>query len=276
MQLSTILFTPASLIFILLAIEIWLDHKDRKHSYRFKDTVTSTVIGVVCISSNYLLRGLVFYLLVKVEAQSLFDFGNNWFPWIILFLLTDLVHYTMHWLEHKSRILWALHMMHHSSECYNLSVALRTPLASNLYRLIYIAPLCLIGFDATMVMTVDVIIILYGFILHTNRIKKLGWIEYVFNTPSHHRVHHASNEKYIDKNFGTLLIIWDKLFGTFQAEEEKPVYGLTIPIASDNLYQVVFHEINAMKKDWGQARDLKEKINYTFNSPGWKPTKASS
>ena len=138
------------------------------------------------------------------------------------------------------------------------------------YRFLYEVPLCLLGFDAGMVILVHTIILSFAFFQHSELIGKLGWLEYFLNTPSHHRVHHASNEKYLDKNFGAVLIIWDKLFGTFQAEEEKPRYGLTKPIRTVHPVKIFFHEWMALAVDLRRAISWKERMGIVFRAPGWK------
>ena len=259
---------PVMVFFILL--EAFLSLRHEWHEYNIRDSIFNIIISIISWIMNLVFKGAVFFFLVEVQKFSMFDLGNSILIWILLFLLSDLVHYFFHYLEHKSRILWATHSIHHSSDQYNFSVALRTPMTNTCYRFLYEAPLCLLGFDAGMVILVHSIILSFAFFQHSELIGKLGWLEYFLNTPSHHRVHHASNEKYLDKNFGAVLIIWDKLFGTFQAEDEKPRYGLTKPIRTIHPVKIFFHEWWALAADLKKAMCWKERIGIIFRAPGWK------
>jgi len=254
-----------------ILVEAILTIRHQLHEYKIKDTLANLCIGLTTFFMGFLFKGLTFLALTKAHTLALFDFGNSIVIWIIVFLLSDLCHYGIHYLEHKSRFFWAIHSVHHSSESFNLSIAMRSAYPNALYNFFYKLPLCLMGFDVLMVVVIDSLILTYAFFLHIESVKKLGWLEYFFNTPSHHRVHHASDEKYLDKNFGGMLIIWDKLFGTFQVEDEKPVYGLTKPIKTNNPIKIVFHEWIAITKDLFKSKSLKEGLSYTFNHPGWKP-----
>ena len=274
--MSVILNTPGTYLFILILIEAGLTMKDQWWNYRLKDSLANLVIAFIFFSSSLFTRGLVLYLLTTLQNFSFFQFGNSWTMYLFLFFLSDLLHYFLHRLEHSTRLLWTLHSIHHSSDFYNLSIAVRTPVASNMYRLIYTAPLCLLGFDAAAVFTVETIIILYAFLLHTELVKKLGSLECVFNTPSHHRVHHSSDEKYIDKNFGGVFIFWDRIFGTFQDEQEKPNYGLSGRKSGCNPVKIVFSELHYLIKDISRAKSLKLKLNFMINPPGWQPDPADS
>jgi sterol desaturase/sphingolipid hydroxylase (fatty acid hydroxylase superfamily) len=259
---------PVMVFFILLEAFLCLRHE--WHEYKVRDSISNILISIISWILNLVFKGTVFVLLVEAQKFALFDLGKSIFIWVLLFLLSDLVHYFFHYLEHKSRILWATHSIHHSSEHYNFSVALRSPMTNTCYRFLYEVPLCLLGFDAAMVVLVHTIILSFAFFQHSELIGKLGWLEYFLNTPSHHRVHHASNEKYLDKNFGAVLIIWDKLFGTFQAEEEKPRYGLTKPISTVHPVKIFFHEWMALAADLRKTISWKERMGIVFRAPGWK------
>jgi sterol desaturase/sphingolipid hydroxylase (fatty acid hydroxylase superfamily) len=263
-------------IVMIVFVEACLRVRHEMHEYKVKDTLANMLIAAFNLIIGIFLKGTIFLILVNLQNVSLFNFGTSLAVCIILFLLSDLIHYAIHYLEHKSRFFWAIHSVHHSSDSYNFSVALRTANANCLYKFFYEAPLVLFGFDAFQVVMIHNGILLLAFFQHTELIKKLGWLECFLNTPSHHRVHHASNEKYIDKNFGAILIIWDRLFGTFQVEDEKPVYGLTKPIKTYNPVKIVFHEWIAMVKDLFKSRSLKEVFSYMFNRPGWKPEEEES
>lgn len=271
--MNIIQFLPALIILIIIALEAFLNIHNSTEGYKVKDTLANVTIAVVNWITNFFLRGFSFLALCLVQQYSLFEINTAVLACVIAFLLADLCHYGYHYLEHKSRFFWATHSIHHSSASFNFSTAIRTAHTNSLYRLIYEAPLCFIGFDASLILLIHSIILLSAFLQHTELIGKLGWLEYILNTPSHHRVHHACNEKYLDKNFGGILIIWDKLFGTFQPEEEKPVYGLTKPINTYNPVKIVFHEWIAMTRDILKAKSWKQAFSYAFLKPGWAPVK---
>jgi sterol desaturase/sphingolipid hydroxylase (fatty acid hydroxylase superfamily) len=254
-----------------IALEAFLDARENLGLYEKKDTRANIILAVIGVIVNLIAKGLIFSLFLLVEPLAVFDAGRDVLSWIVLFLLTDLHFYLFHWLGHKSRFFWAMHVIHHSSPRYNLTTAIRTPFTNCFFRIASFTPFILIGFDPIMVVIMDSLLISFTFYQHTEMVKKLGWLEYVLSTPSHHRVHHASDEKYLDKNFGGVLIIWDKLFGTFKEEEEHPTYGLTKPLDSNNVVRIIFHEWIAMAHDVRYARNLKEVFGYIFLYPGWKP-----
>jgi sterol desaturase/sphingolipid hydroxylase (fatty acid hydroxylase superfamily) len=167
--------------------------------------------------------------------------------------------------------MWAAHVNHHSSQHYNLSTALRQSWTEHLTALPFYIPLVLLGFDPLMLFIVELLNLFYQYGVHTEAVNKLGWFEWVFSTPSHHRVHHGSNPKYIDKNHGGILIIWDRMFGSFQREEEPVTYGLTINIDTFNPVRIAFHEWRAMIVDVRKAATVTDALGYVFRPPGWMP-----
>lgn len=261
------LFIPPVLVGCIL-FEAYLSAKDDLGRYEKDDTIANFSIGIISISLNLLVKGSVYFVYSAIHQHALFNIGTGAFSWIILFLFSDLQSYLFHLLGHKSRFFWAMHVIHHSSHKYNLTTAIRTPLTNSGFRFTALAPLVFIGFSPVMVITVDTLILLYAFFQHTEFIKKLGWFEYIFNTPSHHRVHHASDEKYIDKNFGSLLIIWDKMFGTFKEEEEHPVYGLAKPLKTSNLFHIIFHEWCDILRDVTKVPFGMDTLRVIFGRPG--------
>jgi len=192
---------------------------------------------------------------------------------LALFLAEDLAFYTLHYVDHHCRLFWAGHVTHHSSEHFNLTTGFRSSVFQPLYRFIYFIPLTLVGFNPADIIVMYSITQIYGIIVHTEYVGKLGWLEYIFVTPSHHRVHHASNVQYLDKNMGMCLIIWDRIFGTFQKElpAEPPRYGLTKSMEQQGLGQTVFHEWKAISQDFMQPVDFKTKLKYLLKAPGWSP-----
>ncbi len=265
----------APLLIGCIIIEAYLSAKDNSGNYEKKDTITNLVIFAISFSLNVLIKGSVYVVFSWIHEHSLFNIGTGTLAWFVLFFLSDLQAYSFHLLGHKSRFFWAMHVIHHSSEKYNLTTAIRTPLTNTGFRFTALAPLVFLGFAPVMVITIDTFILLYSFFQHTEFVKKLGWFEYIFNTPSHHRVHHASDEKYIDKNFGSVLIVWDKLFGTFKEEEEHPTYGLTKPLKKSTLLNIIFHEWIAIFDDIRQMPIGVNMIKMIFGRPGIsKPSKA--
>lgn len=261
-----------ALVFIgAIVLEALLNAKDDLDHYEKADSKTNFTIASIGVIVNLVAQGTLLSAFIWIKRYSNFDVGTGSVAWIVGILLVDLQYFLFHVLSHKSRFFWAMHVIHHSSHKFNLTTAIRTPFTNSFFRFASLAPLVLIGFNPLMIIFVNTIIGIITFFQHTEMVKKLGWLEYILNTPSHHRVHHASNEKYLDKNYGGILIIWDKLFGTFQKEEEKPVYGLTKPLKNKGFVNVLTHEWRAILKDVWHAKKLSHKFCYVFGKPGWKP-----
>jgi sterol desaturase/sphingolipid hydroxylase (fatty acid hydroxylase superfamily) len=266
--------------FILLVVaEALVSALDKRGLYEAKDTFSSLAMGVGNVLTGLLSKAMVMAAYVAVYQFRLLDFGYAWseFPseaylWVILFFAEDFSYYWFHRVSHTSRYFWASHVVHHSSQRYNLSTALRQTWTGNFSgSFVFWLWLPLLGFPPLMIGTLQSISLLYQFWIHTELIGKLPRpFEWLLNTPSHHRVHHASDLKYLDKNHGGILIVWDRLFGTFQEEEEKPVYGLTRNIHTFNPLRIAFHEWADLLRDlsrpglsWGQ------RLRYLFMPPGW-------
>lgn len=181
----------------------------------------------------------------------------------------DFIYYWNHRFMHESRYMWALHVVHHSSEHYNLSTALRQPVAEALGTSIPYGALCLFGITPEMVATARGVNLLYQYWIHTETIRTVGPPEAVLNTPSHHRVHHGSNSQYIDRNHGSILIVWDRLFGTFEAEDQRVIYGLTKNINTFNLGRIVTHEYTDILRDVARSTSWRQRLSYVLRGPGW-------
>lgn len=186
---------------------------------------------------------------------------------LVLLLLGDLAYYWQHRLSHEVRVLWAYHNVHHSSNEFNLSTALRLPVIGKFPDVLFFAPLVLIGFHPVAVLAVKQINLFYQYWIHSERIGKLGWIDRWFNTPSNHRVHHASNAHYLDRNHGGMFMIWDRMFGTYQAEGEKPVYGLTTPLTTKNPITINLHEFKRIGQDLKTNGLNRKALNILFGYP---------
>lgn len=263
-------FAIPAFIALLLA-EIIFSAISKKELYETKDTLSSLAMGIGNVLSGILGKAIVFGAYMLVWQFSLWDLGTAWWVWILLFFAEDITYYWFHRNSHNIRYFWASHVVHHSSQKYNLSTALRQTWTGNFSgSFVFWLWLPLVGFHPVMVMTMQAISLIYQFWIHTEAVGKLPrWIEFIFNTPSHHRVHHSSDLKYLDKNHAGVLIIWDRLFDTFQEEEERPVYGLTRNINTYNPVIIGFHEWRDMTRDIANAPDLKSVWMYAFGPPGW-------
>ena len=258
---------------VLIPLEILLSNFHGWKFHSLKETLVNVYLNITNAAIDLLLRGIAFAVLIFFYQ---FHPSINWHPviyWSALFLCEDALFWLEHYVDHHVRLFWAVHVTHHSSEEYNLTTGFRSSVFMPFYRYLYFIPLALIGFAPLDIFFMYALTQTYGIMVHTQSIKKLpAWIEYLFVTPSHHRVHHASNIPYLDKNMGMVLIIWDRLFGTFAKEtpEEQPRYGLTKPLEDPHHpVKIIFHEWHAIKKDLQRNISLKEKIGYLFNPPGW-------
>ena len=205
----------------------------------------------------------------RLFEKSPLDLGTGAWAWGAAILGWDFIYYWNHRASHESRWLWAVHVVHHSSERYNLSTALRQPVAEGITLSLPYGVLALAGVRPGLIEQARAINLLYQFWIHTEAIKKLGWVERVFNTPSHHRVHHGSNRQYLDRNHGSILIIWDQLFGTFEEEDEPVVYGLTTNIDSYNPVTIAGHEWLDLTEDVASAQTWRDRWSFVLRRPGW-------
>jgi sterol desaturase/sphingolipid hydroxylase (fatty acid hydroxylase superfamily) len=242
--------------------------QQKKHLFKFDSSVANLSIGVAERLLNLFLT-LSFYELFQFvyENYALFAIPNTPLIWIALLLATDLVWYWYHRCGHEINVLWAAHIVHHQSEEFNYTVSARITTLQAIIRNIFWCLLPLAGFHPSMVIATLIIHGAYSFFTHTQLIPKLGWLEHIFITPSHHRVHHASNEKYLNKNYGDLFVFWDKLFGTFQKEEEEPVYGLTHPLKS---YSFIWQHVHYYMELWEAVKrssGFTEKLQIIFGKP---------
>lgn len=272
-QLLVLISTPVYMI--IIGVEILLSNYQHRKLYHWKDTVENMFLLLLNSVIDLLFRAVYLLILNYFFVHQLFSFTHAVTYWILLVLSEDFLYYWLHRFDHEIRIFWAVHVTHHSSEQMNFTVGFRSSVFQPLYRFIYFIPLALLGFKPLDIIFIYSATQIWGIFVHTELIGKMGWLEYFIVTPSHHRVHHASNPKYLDKNLGMFLIIWDQLFGTFQPEladkdYQQKKYGLTTPPVKTTPVSVIFHEwkniwIDARRKDIG----WKEKWNYIFGKPGW-------
>jgi sterol desaturase/sphingolipid hydroxylase (fatty acid hydroxylase superfamily) len=259
---------------ILIGAEILISNWKGKKFYTVKDVLQNILLTIMNASLDGLLRWLfVFLILGWSYSQHFFKIENPYIYWFLLFILEDFAFYIEHRVDHYCRLFWAVHLTHHSSEEFNLSTGFRSSVFQPVYRFIYFMPITLLGFEPMDILFMYSVTQTYGIIVHTRYIQKMPkLIEAIFVTPAHHRVHHASNIIYLDKNMGMCLIIWDRLFGTFQDElpEEPVVYGLTKPLDNpDNALNHVAYEWKNMYNDMKRKLPFSTKIKYLLMPPGW-------
>ena len=242
--------------------------------YERRDFMASMGVMLLTVVIDVLPKlGGVLLMFVCWEASPLKEVVSRapaW--WVILFFLDDLTYYSFHRANHEVRFLWAGHVSHHNSQYYNYGTALRQGVGERVLKYLFWCPLALLGFDPVMIVTMMSISLIYQYWLHTEAIDRMpAWYEFIFNTPSHHRVHHGSNTRYLDRNHGATLIIWDRLMGTFSEElTSEPVrYGLTQNIASQRVLDVAFGEYGNMSRDVKRANRWQDKLAYLFKAPGW-------
>jgi sterol desaturase/sphingolipid hydroxylase (fatty acid hydroxylase superfamily) len=257
---------------VLLSIEAWFAYKENKHPYETKDTFSSLGLGIGNVIVGFFTKAMIFGLFSFVYKFRIFNLDyTKWWFWMLLFLADDFSYYWFHRISHHVNYFWASHVVHHSSQHYNLAAALRQTWTGNATgAFLFWAWMPLAGFNPIWVLFMQQVSLIYQFWIHTETIHQMPkWFEFIFNTPSHHRVHHGSDLKYLDKNHAGILIIWDRLFGTFKKEEERPRYGLTRNIESFNPAVVAFKTwADLFKKAWS-AGSLKKGINYFLQPPGW-------
>jgi sterol desaturase/sphingolipid hydroxylase (fatty acid hydroxylase superfamily) len=240
--------------------------------YEKRDTLTSLSMGTGNLVVNVAWKALVVVIYAALyELTPLRISMDHWWAWVLLFFADDLAYYWFHRVSHESRVFWASHVVHHSSQHYNLSTALRQTWVPMTYLPFWL-PLLLLGFPPWAVALQQSISLIYQFGLHTERVGRLPrWIERVWNTPSHHRVHHGANPQYLDRNYGGILVIWDRLFGSFEPEAERVRYGLTTNLTRSNPFHVAFHEYRALAADVRAAPDWRTRAGYLLHGPGWRP-----
>jgi alkylglycerol monooxygenase len=260
------------IFFILIGIELVIARFHHRDLYRFPDAIANLSCGITQQLSGLFLKIFAIGIYqVFFENFAMFAPDRTWYYWLLLFLLVDFTYYWAHRMSHEINLFWGGHVVHHQSEDYNLSVALRQSSLQLIWTFAFSLPIAFFGFRTEDFALISALNTLYQFWIHTETIGKMGWFEYVFNTPSHHRVHHGRNPKYIDKNHAGSLIIWDRLFGTFQAEEEKPTYGITKPLNSWNALYANFSHYEAMAQDLVTIPKWKDRVRYLFKKPGWLP-----
>ena len=273
---SSIIITLAvPAFFILIFIELIYGLVSGKSNYRLNDTFTSISLGLI---SRYIpllglgIQGAAFAYVAQYYNLKLFSPSSLW-VWIFAFFLYDFCYYWMHRLHHEVKVLWATHVVHHHGEEFNLSTALRQTSTGFLWKWIFYLPIFIVGIPPEVFVTVAGVNLVYQFWVHTEHIPKLGWYEYVFVSPSNHRIHHAQNKHYVDANYGGVFIFWDRIFGTYKEEmkELKPIYGTAKPLRSWNPFKANFDIFREMLLDSFRTKSFKDKIGVWFSRPNWRP-----
>jgi sterol desaturase/sphingolipid hydroxylase (fatty acid hydroxylase superfamily) len=276
--MATIVMPPALLYYaipgfiLLLALEAWFSYRENRHLYETRDTFTSLGLGVGNVVIGFATKAAIFGLFSFLYQFRIFELDYTlWWYWVLLFFADDLSYYWFHRTAHNVNWFWASHVVHHSSQRYNLAAALRQTWTGNATgSFLFWAWMPLAGFHPVWILFMQQVSLIYQFWIHTETINKLSRpLEFVLNTPSHHRVHHGSDLKYLDKNHGGILIIWDRMFGTFQKEEQRPTYGLTTNIESFNPVVIAFKTWKDLVRKAMATHSLKTGIQYFIQPPGW-------
>jgi len=259
---------------LLIIIEMIVVKLTKKGRYEYRDSATSLTMGLGNRVFGIMFGGFALLAYFAVYEFRLFNLGWTWPVMVACFFAEDLAYYWFHRIAHERRFFWASHIVHHSSQHYNLTTALRQTWTGTLgLNFIFWLPLVYVGFPPLMVLMFSAISLVYQFWIHTELINRMGPLEWVLNTPSHHRVHHATNARYLDANYAGVLIIWDRLFGTFVAEDdkEKPRYGIVSQLGTFNPLRVAFHEWLGIWRDVTSAKKFSHVFGYAFGPPGWSP-----
>ena len=259
--------------FLLIGVELVFERIARKDYYRLGDAVNDLSCGTVQQLFEVFVKTALFagYLyLYERHRVATVSTGAVW-AWVVCFLGVDFCYYWFHRMSHEVNAFWAAHVVHHQSEDYNLAVALRQGAFQGVFAWVFYLPLAVLGFPPVMFLTLSSVNTLYQFWIHTRAIGRLGPLEWVLNTPSHHRVHHGRNPKYIDRNHAGTFIVWDRMFGTFQEEDEEVVYGITKPLASLNPVWANFHYWVELRDLAGRTRSAGDRVRVFIKPPGWRP-----
>ncbi|PJZ71172.1 sterol desaturase [Leptospira perolatii] len=265
------LITPA--FFILVVVEMLWAFLGKKPFYRYKDSVNSLSAGIYMqVFTVFIALGLTAIYASVYQRFSLITIsGESWIAWALCYILADFFYYWYHRIAHEVNLFWASHVAHHQSEDYNFTVALRQGIFQNSFSLPFYLPLAVLGFPPYMFLLCIQVNFAYQFWIHTRGIPKLSILEYIWNTPSHHRVHHGRDPKYIDKNYAGTFIIWDRIFGSFKEEDEEPIYGVVKPMQTWSPIWSQIHYFQELFQLSRKTKSWKDKLAVWIKPPGWKP-----
>ena len=267
MDLPEIIVWAAPVMIFLVGLEWFISARQKRHLYDGKDTLAAATIGIGNVLISAAIKVVTFGIILFFYNLVPWSIPPTWWSYVLCLVWIDFWRYWAHRIAHENRFWWATHVTHHNSEKYNWSVSFRLGWTQHI-KIIFFIPVVLAGFHPVVFFICHQIEVLYQFWIHTEYIRKLPRpIEYIFTTPSHHRVHHARNDRYIDKNYGSTFIIWDRIFGTFQPEEEQADYGITKPVNSYNPVYLCFHEWIDIAKDVKNSTSLREAYAMLFTRP---------
>jgi sterol desaturase/sphingolipid hydroxylase (fatty acid hydroxylase superfamily) len=267
MKLPSIIAYAGPLLIFFAFLEYFITRKVKKKEYIEKDALAALAVGLVNVGISAIIKLALFQIVLFAYNLSLWKIPHSWWSYPLCFIFLDFCRYWAHRIGHRNRFFWATHVTHHSSKQYNLTVSFRLSWMQ-FVKVIFFLPVALAGFHPIPFFFCHQVLVLYQFWIHTEYIKKLHpVIEYIFVTPSHHRVHHGSDADYIDKNFGSTFIVWDRMFGTFEPEVKRPTYGITKEIKSYNPVYLVFHEFVDIGRDLRKARTFREVRDIIFGPP---------
>lgn len=267
---SLLILIAAPFVLTLIAVEAVASYLHDRHDYTVKGTLTNAYLAAVNVGLDVSMRATWFAVMAWSFQFHVARAASPWVYWPALLVLQDFLFYFLHRVDHGCRLFWAVHVTHHSSGEFNLTVGFRPSVLQPLYRFVWFAPLTLLGFRPEDVMLMYSATQLYGVLVHTQAVGKLGPLEWFLCTPSHHRVHHGTNPQYLDKNFGTVFIVWDRLFGTFAEETEEVRFGLAGQRPTSHPLRVIFHEWLALWHDLRKPIPLRAMLMYLFGPPGWR------
>ena len=260
----------APIVLAMIFVEILISNWQQKNYYKTQDTLCTIGLLAGNIIVAFSIKGLILALHFYLYQYKIFELSEMlplWLFWLLTFVVIDLVFYIYHRMSHRIRFLWAIHLSHHSSEEMNFAVSFRQAWFGPISKIPFFMVLPLLGFDPTIIAAAGVMSTLWGIVGHTQIVGRLGFVEWIFNTPSHHRVHHGSNKQYIDKNYGNLLIIWDRMFGTFEPEKEKVKFGLVNNVNTFNPTKITFMAWSSMIEDIKNKQSLSEVLRIIFGPP---------
>ena len=272
-EIPNLIYFAIPFFIVTLIAEVIITNKKNMKSYTVNDATASLSMGIGNVLLGVLAKVIILGALTFIYLNYRFyTIPFTWWAWVLIFFAEDFIYYWFHRISHESRFFWASHVIHHSSQKYNLSTALRQTWTGSFISFVFWLPLPLLGFHPIMIMAQMSISLIYQYWIHTELIDKMPKLfEAFFNTPAHHRVHHATNPQYLDRNHAGILIIWDKMFGTFEPEVEKPNYGLVKNIDTFNPIKIAFLEwIYLFKDAFTSKTSLINRLNYFIKPPGWK------
>jgi sterol desaturase/sphingolipid hydroxylase (fatty acid hydroxylase superfamily) len=257
----------AGVLFAAFFVEFGLILRHNPEQRLIQDMKANFLIGVCLVGVGLVIKGVEFGLFSLFYRVALFRPEPSWQLWVVGVLSCDFVHYFYHWVGHKTRLFWAAHVTHHSSEHFNLSTGWRTNFFHLFYRFLFWAPLCLLGIPPEMILFIESLTAIQNFLVHTEKVGKLGVLDWMFNTPSNHRVHHASNPEYLDKNLGGIFMLYDHALGTYAKETTPPIYGITHNIHSHNPSEIITHEYVRLLQEFPKIKGVMPKIRYLLSPP---------